>query len=114
MVVDDILAIQVKKLTRDLRTVNFETTASRNFDLQLPLEGFPGHPRLTLGHKLDEYGTELSEILLIFSIGNECQWHYDLRTGEATQQLFPFLIPDPVPSQEGDEQAVEDEKSVSE
>ena len=93
--VGDRLVIQVKKLTEDLRTSNLETRTSRAFDQQQLIEGYPQVPRLTLGYKLGAYRTELSEVLLIFSIDNECQWWYDLRSGEHSQELHFPLLPEP-------------------
>ena len=91
VVIDGQVVIQIKKLTEDLQTVNIETKTSRKFDLQLPLPGYPDNPRLTLGYKLDDFGTQLLEVLLIFSIGNDCQWHYNLQTGERSQEItFPI------------------------
>lgn len=91
LVIDDVLVVQIRKLTANLRTRNIETETSKDFDKQLALAEYPDCPRLTLGYKFGNYHTDLSEVLLVFNVGNQNQWYYDLRTNEHSLEI-PFEV----------------------
>ena len=91
LVIDDVLVVQIRKLTANLRTRNIETETSKDFDRQLSLAEYPDYPRLTLGYQFTDYHTDLSEILLVFNVGNHNQWYYDLRTNEHSLEM-PFEV----------------------
>ena len=91
LVIDDVLVVQIRKLTANLRTRNIETETSKDFDRQLSLAEYPDCPRLTLGYKFGDYHTNLSEVLLVFNVENQNQWYYDLRTHEHSLEI-PFKV----------------------
>ena len=109
LVIDDALVVQVKKLTQDFQTVNNPTETSKAFDRQLPIEGFPSVPRLTAGYKLGQYGTQMSGIWLIFLVGKQCLWHYDLETGEHSLTL-DLGVPRPTEGEGAADQEADEER----
>lgn len=99
--VDGQITLQFKKLTADLLTRNNQTETSRAFDLQEPeLDGIPNYPRLTVGWVLGQYRTSLSEVYLVFAIGDDVQWHYDLRSGEGSISLELVRPDGPSPAEQ--------------
>lgn len=84
------LIVHFKKLTKDFHTTNNPTQNSEAFDLQEEIDGFPSWPRLCAGYAFGELGTSMEGPYLACLTGKQCEWYYDLGSGEGTGVLaFP-------------------------
>lgn len=70
------IVIRAKFVGENLRTRNFRTPTSDNFDAQRPIRVVPPGIRLALGYILNVDETELSGIEMLYAVRREVIWHY--------------------------------------
>ena len=89
--IDGTLLVQFKKLGPDFSTSNIPTRTSVDFDCQHELPGVT-LPRVTVGYQPDQFWTELLGVWLVFNVGKENVWHYNLVTAERSVSMFPLPV----------------------
>lgn len=92
--------VRFKKVDHEYRTRNYPTRGSLRFDQQLPIEGVPPHPRVTLGYRLNRLGTAVVDLALVFSMGQKVLWVHQLAGSAAVTQLplVPLAAPVATPA----------------
>lgn len=108
------MALQFKKLGPDFLTRNYPTRTALDFDRQvLDLPECKPYPKLTVGYQLDEFATGLLGAYVVFRIGEECVWWYNLDSGEGSM-MFDFPAPDTLRPDVGDEEVAGDDDNEKE
>jgi len=69
---------------------NYRTPGAIAFNQQLPLTGIPKGPRLVIGYRLNLLETELAAVHVIYLVGDEVMWDYEIgKDGGTVVELFP-------------------------
>lgn len=92
--VDPDVLLQFKKLDADLRTKNYPTRRSRDFQAQVPLMELPNAHRLTVGYQLNSAATELTSVLVTYPLSSGSpRWWYELEaeTGALLGTVEPLV-----------------------
>lgn len=91
------VVIRFKKLDRNCRSSNFDTTQQRLIRNGQPLPGLEDESRLIVGYRLDSLGIALSDVLVTCPKGRDVAWYYTLGS-EAAPTLFTNANPiEPLP-----------------
>lgn len=77
---------QSKKLDGQRRTSNIMTREARNFDAQRPIPDLPMGPRVTLGYRVVEGGTEIVTEG-VYTIYKKAEWVFELCSDRGVEQL---------------------------
>lgn len=102
--VRDRVLIRFKKLDDTLRTHNYPTLFSLQFDAQADLPGMVSKlPRITVGYRLNYLQTDIENPLVVFSVGKRTKWFYELEKPAAVDVI---LLPTPIVSPAKQEPAV--------
>lgn len=86
-----------KHVDSSLRPKNYPTKAALAFSKQLPLPAVPKGPRLVIGYQLNTLETELTKVSVIFLLGREVIWDYQISKGESGGQVIPLFTDQPKP-----------------
>jgi hypothetical protein len=87
------IVLRFKKVDQQLKTANYPTQGSLDFDNQQPdLPGIPRGARLTIGYEMNEEETELRGVYVICSTGKTVHWDYPLMQEQGGQLVDVFSI----------------------
>lgn len=75
---DASILLRFKHLDRQMRTANYRTPGSDDFDCHRPLPGIPDGLRLNVGYRLDEADADLSDVRITRAHGDKILWDYAL------------------------------------
>jgi hypothetical protein len=92
---DGRILARFKKLDGRLRTRNYPTQGSLQFDAQMNLPAVPDGSMLTIGYRVDEETMSLKDILVVMSRSKRVIWSYDI--DEPHSNLATPLFPQPGP-----------------
>jgi len=99
LVLEDIFAIRVKKLTEDMRSANQPTKQVAEFRAQAQLPGLPETYNLEVGYVLHRLDGEIAGVYLVCPNGPNYLWAAELSDGAADQNVVGFRDPKgPAPS----------------
>lgn len=87
------MIVQIKKLDKERRTRNIPTREARRFASQQPLKGIPIGPRITIGYRLINDGTDLVVEAVYWRSGRKSEWHFPLLGDVVVQQMPMPLFP---------------------
>ena len=97
LVIDDQLIVRFKLVDRNLRSKNYPTPASKDWNNQLPLQGIPSLSRCELGYRLTLTGTAIEDAFLLLRSGEKLLWVWQVFGSQI--DTFPIQLPFPNPGQ---------------
>jgi hypothetical protein len=80
------MIVQTKKLDPMHRTRNIMTTEARHFDAQRAIPGIPVGPRVTLGYRVVNGGTDIATDA-VYRVHRKVEWNFELCTNRVVEQL---------------------------
>src|SRR6266545_1813142 len=84
------IVLLFKHVDGRLIPANYRTPGAIAFNQQLPLTGIPKGPRLVIGYRLNLLETELAAVHVIYLVGDEVMWDYEIgKDGGTVVELFP-------------------------
>ena len=93
LIVDDRLIVRFKLIDRNLRSKNYPTPASKDWNNQLPLQGIPSLSRCEFGYRLTLTGTAIEDAFLLLRYGDRLLWLWQVLGPEI--DVFPIQHPFP-------------------
>ena len=97
LVIDDQLIVRFKLVDRNLRSKNYPTPASKDWNNQPPLQGIPSLSRCELGYRLTLTGTAIEDAFLLLRSGEKLLWVWQVFGSQI--DTFPIQLPFPNPGQ---------------
>lgn len=97
LIVDDQLIVRFKLVDRNLRSSNYPTPKSKDWNNQLPLQGIPPLSRCEFGYRLTLTGTAIEDAFLLLRYGERILWLWQVLGQRAG--TFPIQVPFPNPGQ---------------
>lgn len=97
LVVDDQLIVRFKLVDQNLRSRNYPTSMSKNWNNQLPLKGIPSLSRCEFGYRLTLTGTAIEDAFLLLRSGEKLLWVWQVFGSQI--DTIPIQLPFPSPGQ---------------